>query len=91
MADICLVHCRDDQPQRHDRRCVTAARTAGGADGDWYDDVPHIIYRAGSNGIDIEVLRHHTVSVSNLQSIPVSQTDEGMVISWTPGLIQLNN
>ena len=30
---------------------------------------------AGSNGIDIEVSRHHTVSVSNFQSIEVSSAD----------------
>ena len=34
--------------------------------------------RYRSNGIDIEVLRRHTVSVSNFQSIKVS-TDDGMV------------
>ena len=34
--------------------------------------------RAGSNGIDIEVSRHRTISVSNFQSIKVS-TDDGMV------------
>ena len=34
--------------------------------------------RAASNGIDIEVSRHHTVSVSNFQSIRVS-TDDWMV------------
>ena len=34
--------------------------------------------RAGSNGIDIEVSRHHAVSVSNFQSIKVS-TDDCMV------------
>ena len=32
----------------------------------------------GSNGIAIEVSMHHTVSVSNVQSIEVS-TDDGMV------------
>ena len=31
--------------------------------------------RAGSNGIKIEVSRHHTVSVSNCQSIEVSTDD----------------
>ena len=34
--------------------------------------------RDGSNGVDIEVSRHHTVSVSNFQSIEVS-TDDWMV------------
>ena len=34
--------------------------------------------RAGSNGIDIEVSRHHTVSVSNFQNIEAS-TDNRMV------------
>ena len=29
-----------------------------------------------SNGIDIKILRHHTVSVSNFQSIKVSTDDE---------------
>ena len=33
---------------------------------------------AGPNGIDIEVLRHHTVSISNFQCIKVS-TDDWMV------------
>ena len=32
-------------------------------------------FRAGQNGIDIEVARHHTVSVSNFQSIEVSTDD----------------
>ena len=31
--------------------------------------------RAGLNGIDIEVSRHHTVSVSNFQSIKLSIDD----------------
>ena len=35
-----------------------------------------VVHRAGSNGIDIEVSRHHTVSVSNFKSIEVS-TDDG--------------
>ena len=34
--------------------------------------------RAGSNGIDIEVSRHHTVSVSNFQNIEAS-TENRMV------------
>ena len=34
--------------------------------------------RAGPNGIDIEVSRHHTVLISNFQGIEVS-TDDGMV------------
>ena len=37
-----------------------------------------VLIRAGQNGIDIEVSRHHTVSVSNFQSIKVS-TDNWMV------------
>ena len=44
----------------------------------------------GSNGIDIKVSRHHTVSVSNFQSIEVS-TDDWMVpflrYSWIPWII----
>ena len=31
-----------------------------------------VISRTGSNGIDIEVSKHHTVSVWNFQSIEVS-------------------
>ena len=31
--------------------------------------------RTGSNGIDIEVSRHHAVSVSNFKSIKVSTDD----------------
>ena len=34
-----------------------------------------ITSRAGANGIDIEVLGHHTISVSNFQSIEVSTGD----------------
>ena len=53
-----------------DTQLTTLART-----------VPHALqYRGGTgpNGIDIEVSRHHTVSVSNFQCIEVS-TDDGMV------------
>ena len=40
------------------------------------------IYTLGSNGIDIKVSIHHTVSVSNFQSIEAS-TDDGMVHFFT--------
>ena len=42
----------------------------------WRSDTSgHNYIRAGSNGIDIEVSWHHTVSVSNVQSIEVSSVD----------------
>ena len=39
------------------------------------------VCRAGSGGSDVEVLMHHTVSVSNFQSIEVL-TDDRMVHFW---------
>ena len=52
-----------------------------------------IIPASGSNGIDIELSRHHTVSVSNFQSIEVL-TDDWMInfkrYSWIPGIIEFS-
>ena len=53
----------------------------------WYLTVVFLTLhgRAGSNGIDIEASRHHTVSVSKVS------TGDGMVhfyrYSWIPGLV----
>ena len=43
--------------------------------------------RAGSNGIDIEVSRHHLVSASSFQGIEVSTDDRMVCYSWIPGII----